>query len=808
MAKKKKRPGMVYRPPVASVNVWEKAERLLEGLRSDEEGTRLRQRAERATRDAALQTAAARQAADARDLDAAIPFARRAAELAPGEPRLHYLLGWLYAGLQMPIHSARAFRRYLEAEPEGRNELIDTVFADEEHMVSDIAATQGLSREQAEEAGYWLHEGWAAGRRAATEEMLDAAERALAVAPRMVPAMNNQAEALAAQGRLDEALAVLHRVIDEIDPENTFTLASLVRFSLYAGRRDEAQAYVAKLRSIEPEDDKEASEIAHGLTWVDDDEGIYRLLHGRKHLDSLHRRFLAIAAGNLGKRDEARREWEAVRREPGYQTYAGRALERLRAGETQREPYHPPPELISAEDVERLGNLRERQEKGDRRAERELGRLLDQHPEWVLAGEISLRLPGVEEMGARLLELIGTSAALQALRRFVTGKEGSESARMQAGYSLVRLGELKPSDEVPFWRDGEFERVSFRQMEIVDEPVPLPAGAASAARRPIELMGEGRYQEALPLLQALVARFPDIPSFWNDLGSTYHALGRRDEAIAARKRALETDPADIRARLSLANYALVDGDDERVDELARSLADVTRFRPMEFAIYMGLLAQIALRDDDIDAARAHIENARRLGLEHPALDEIEGNINRREGLLQTGANLQEFVESSRRRARRKHEKGRASLDTRDPTLEEALRPLAKEQLARIHQYASISGVSALKKDEMREAIAARLAEPWVLRRATLFLDAEDRDALQWLLDAGGSLPLAEFARRYEVDPEAPPNYYHPDNVLDRLRVHGLATETAPGGEPFVAIPVDLREPLRNRLAQMSEEDVP
>jgi hypothetical protein len=53
---------------------------------------------------------------------------------------------------------------------------------------------------------------------------------------------------------------------------------------------------------------------------------------------------------------------------------------------------------------------------------------------------------------------------------------------------------------------------------------------------------EGRYEEALTILNPLVELIPDKPIGWGMRGQTYHKLGRYEEALADWNRVLELDP--------------------------------------------------------------------------------------------------------------------------------------------------------------------------------------------------------------------------------------------------------------------------
>ena len=70
------------------------------------------------------------------------------------------------------------------------------------------------------------------------------------------------------------------------------------------------------------------------------------------------------------------------------------------------------------------------------------------------------------------------------------------------------------------------------------------------------LLVRGRPQEAVEHLEWAVRKSPRNPSAQANLGAAYQALGRREEAAAAYRSALEADPANAPARQRLQSLGL------------------------------------------------------------------------------------------------------------------------------------------------------------------------------------------------------------------------------------------------------------
>jgi cytochrome c-type biogenesis protein CcmH/NrfG len=62
----------------------------------------------------------------------------------------------------------------------------------------------------------------------------------------------------------------------------------------------------------------------------------------------------------------------------------------------------------------------------------------------------------------------------------------------------------------------------------------------------------GRLDEARVVLESAVEERPESVAAWGNLGDTYAAMGRVDEATDAYRRALEIDPDDPHASARLA----------------------------------------------------------------------------------------------------------------------------------------------------------------------------------------------------------------------------------------------------------------
>ena len=92
-------------------------------------------------------------------------------------------------------------------------------------------------------------------------------------------------------------------------------------------------------------------------------------------------------------------------------------------------------------------------------------------------------------------------------------------------------------------------------------------------RRAIELRRDGRDDEALAGLRAVVADSPDLLAAWHALGTTCARLGREREAIAAFDAMLRQDPTSAEAHIALAGIHDRAGRRERAERHALLAAE-------------------------------------------------------------------------------------------------------------------------------------------------------------------------------------------------------------------------------------------
>jgi choline-sulfatase len=90
------------------------------------------------------------------------------------------------------------------------------------------------------------------------------------------------------------------------------------------------------------------------------------------------------------------------------------------------------------------------------------------------------------------------------------------------------------------------------------------------------LREHGRYEEAAPILQKLIAQEPDMPMLYFQLGVTYMRLEDYDKAVPMLRKAVELDPKFAMAEMALGKALLRQGD---VEEAVSKLKTAVALRP-------------------------------------------------------------------------------------------------------------------------------------------------------------------------------------------------------------------------------------
>ena len=397
----------------------------------------------------------------------------------------------------------------------------------------------------------------------------EAAEQLATRRPRFPPAYNNGAETCFHDGQPAQAIALLLRLL-QLDPDNVFALANLVRFLCGTGKVEEARGHAQRLLAQPTVAKPLAVKQAETLAWLGDDAGVLAVFERGRNLesvegpedDALLYHLAAVAAFRQGREEEARGYWQAALQAVPYFELAQSNLDDLRRPISERNApwsysfnYFVPRKLV--EDLlARLAAVRGKDK--DAAVQRETQRFLTTHPE--LEGLVPLLLERGDgagrELALQLAGLLRTPVMLQAVRDFALGQGGSDKLRLQA-VQLAEQAGVFPAGPRRFWMNGAWRTTKMQRFEIHGEAAPqirsrLASSSWSTAVSPLfvpAMPPRGARAAPGPSYRPERSRGPEQP------GGGLRNLGREDESEAISNRLLERHPDYLFARTALASLA-------------------------------------------------------------------------------------------------------------------------------------------------------------------------------------------------------------------------------------------------------------
>jgi hypothetical protein len=208
--------------------------------------------------------------------------------------------------------------------------------------------------------------------------------------------------------------------------------------------------------------------------------------------------------------------------------------------------------------------------------------------------------------------------------------------------------------------------------------------------------------------------------------------------------------------------------------------------------------QIFIHQGDVDAA----ENALKALTELDPDDSVVKSLSERLTLNRPEGESAQWGRENRRRRRERE-------DTRPldegVSLETCLYRNTKDILSVIARRLAMTGLSALRKGELVEAVAARLRDTDALGQAMTQLLDRPREALEYVLAQGGSVAWEAFSDRFDNDVEdSHLSYGEPRTAMGSLRLKGLLFTGTREGQRIVLVPAELRSVLNGQRT----DDVP
>jgi tetratricopeptide (TPR) repeat protein len=376
---------------------------------------------------------------------------------------------------------------------------------------------------------------------------------------------------------------------------------------------------------------------------------------------------------------------------------------------------------------------------------------------------------------------------------------------MSALMALQMSGGATRGEKVRIWRAGEWHETVLRSLTISPH-----RNSPSYSAKVRKLMDQGqaaisarRWEEVAALMLQVIDLAPRAYEAFNNLAAALDELGDAEGSRAALEQALAIWPKYLYARVNLA-IKTARQDAAAAAAYLEPLQEQTEFTPDEFALYQYGMARVAFARADYAAARAILNTGLSVVPDYkPALD-LLGDIDAREFSLGVGQAANELKEYLQERDASYRQRQQKKLKTLSPAVDDIIGLYSADLLRPIARaLAPERKLTGLRKADLQHLVRDLLLEGEVLSFVVhQQLRAVERDALQAVLAAGGSMPLEQFRQNFGDDAEESPwwHYHQPTSIGGRLRLHSLLVETSVKGGVYVAVPLELREPLARLMS--------
>lgn len=441
------------------------------------------------------------------EAEAALEYAQLAERLEPDEPLILNLLVGMYILNGREGGALQTLRRLRASDQSGEffnQEMRERMAALEE--ILKIEATElKVPAPTLEKAMQLMETGVELCSNHDFEQGFSALQQAANLIPGWTPPRINLSLFQYEAGQAEEAISTVQKVVDELDPSNLAALSHLTTILAWTGQKDRAEQNLEKLntvfekevREIETlkEEERAGTEIlyfkmAGALAALHKDQQVYDILKRGEKLDTQYDanfyRWLATAAYNLGKLQEATTYWQKF--EPSDQTAFDtgiqQAMQRKRPADAPplHLPYFETSEFVPMTVMSQLLALKESDTNKTMEFDEELIRVAyAKYSQFYPIKEALLQnanfgLQPVAEANIGIMGEIRTPEITSMLKEYALAYTGAEATRRYAVAFLVNWGELPENAQIRFWSEqaGEWQDLevsSFASLEDEDRRI-------------------------------------------------------------------------------------------------------------------------------------------------------------------------------------------------------------------------------------------------------------------------------------------------------------------------------------------------
>jgi tetratricopeptide (TPR) repeat protein len=719
-------------------------------------------------------------------------------------------LAVIYFDREWPVHALQAAKHALSDRNllDEARDTMEQIVRDATAELQSLATKFGISMETVQQGALFHEKALSALEEDKLMEVDLLAQKAIKLIPDWNPPHNNRAQALYFTGRSREAIDILESVLAR-EADNVFALHSLVTFYYGLDQIEQSRVYASRLEALIPQFPADGTEIEHVITalaLVEDTPALWKI--AKKYLDrpadalfgrSWH--CLAVAAARSEKWKNALDLMYKANEENELSPAGVELLDQLETARRLRPPrvdWMPPeypgvdlyfnPKIIS--ELEAL--LHDFSSPITPSQQRKLESYLQRHPYVKAVLKRLLWEQNGYPIALDFLANLNQPDTDAEVLRFALSQTGTQEARTQAILALIQVGRYTGPKMINLWNEElrEWREVVLNTQRIGDIPL-------KAQPKTIVLMEKARRakkpEEAISLLRKAVEIEPTCAMAIFDLGATLAQNGNVEEGEALIYQSVSVDPGYTYGHASIALSEANEGHEQAALDHLKFVFQADSIATDTAVIANLAWSVLALQKQEVKTARKHFDLAAQLNPEHRLLETHEAQLKEAEkfGFI---------LEFQRESAARAHQKLLKTALSAEITLHACLEIHTKEMLAGSAKFLHIS--SSGKKGELAARLAKNLLDVEFLR-TTLEegLAEKEREALRWVLQAGGVRPWNEFARTYGDDLYESTfwNYHEPKSIPGRLRMSGLLYSGTLDDQQVVFIPPDIRTLLLNLL---------
>lgn len=454
----------------------------------------------------------------------------------------------------------------------------------------------------------------------AFEKAIPIFRKAVALSKDYYSPANNLAVCLYVVGKLDEAVRVQRKSLEDSEFENPFGLANLATLLYFEGEETEARDCLEQARTLEPPSGDACVKVCEVLARFRRHRDLLDYVDASRYAGEMGVCFYSgVAAANLGDIDRAERDLRKVNIGYHKADKARDYLDLLRRGEQPNTvrgdwPYLATYELCPPEVVKQMTS---------RKNEVWMGR-----PLVVDVGELMMNdLPDECNDVVDLLCMASHPSSVDLLTVIAKGRFGSDAIRLRAFQELQKRGVLKAGEPFSMLVNGEVREVKLTQCQLNPEyqfADPLPPewedvyfAAVEEAHGPDPDWG---FVESS--CRRVMEAFPDHHSARFNYCAALRNQNREDEAEPILWDLLKRAPDYLFARAALVQLLVDQARLKEAGKLISTTVDVKETHPAAMVVW--LLAQSEYHDvsGDEDIADKLLLQALEIDPDNPRANQL------------------------------------------------------------------------------------------------------------------------------------------------------------------------------------------